>query len=244
MQNNSTPRLLNVTTNVVDRTIHITVGDNGAGIPGEVITKIFDPFFTTKSPGKGTGLGLSISHSIIHEHRGKIWVQSELGKGATFHIELPLIVRSAEEKIPAEPVPAPAVNTFAASYRLLLVDDEPGIIEVMQAIFSGSGYTVDTASNGNEALEQIARHQYDLILSDLCMPGVDGEALYKRVRANNPELAARIIFVTGDTVSHKSRSFLEWTGNRWFSKPFNIAEIETVVANFFNEGRHATAGSS
>ncbi|MEI6083862.1 MAG: ATP-binding protein [Verrucomicrobiota bacterium] len=237
MGDSTTGRAMSVSTEVADRALRVTVSDTGPGIAPEVVTKIFDPFFTTKSPGKGTGLGLSISHSIVHEHRGRIWVQSELGKGATFIVEIPLISRTFEEQLaeipaaPAELLPDP----LAASYRLLVVDDEPGIVEVLQAIFLGCGYAVDTASNGNEALEKIADHHYDLILSDLCMPGVDGEGLYRKVKELDPELAARMIFVTGDTVSHKSRSFLEWTGNRWFSKPFNIRELEEVVANFLKQ---------
>jgi len=230
-------RALTVSTEVSERMIRITVSDTGPGIAPEVVTKIFDPFFTTKSPGKGTGLGLSISHSIVHEHRGRIWVQSEHGKGAAFVVELPLIARTIEEQLaeipatPAERIPDP----LAASYRLLVVDDEPGIVEVLESIFLSNGYAVDTASNGNEALEQIAHNHYHVILSDLCMPGVDGEELYRKVKVQNPELASRMIFVTGDTVSNKSRSFLEWTGNRWFSKPFNIAELEEVVANFLKQ---------
>jgi PAS domain S-box-containing protein len=240
------PRSLTIGTAVNDRMIRITVSDNGPGIAPEVVTKIFDPFFTTKAPGKGTGLGLSISHSIVHEHRGRIWVESELGQGATFHVEIPLVARTEFEE-PVAPVPAPpevASAAQTAAYRLLVVDDERGIVEVLQAIFTASGYTVDTAGNGNEALEQISRNHYDLILSDLCMPGVDGEQLYRKVKILNPDLAARIIFVTGDTVSPKSRSFLEWTGNRWFSKPFNIRELEEVVANFLSQADTAAAPST
>lgn len=84
-------------------------------------------------------------------------------------------------------------------------------------------------------MERLDRGKYDLIISDLCMPGIDGETLYKRTQKANPDLAKRIIFVTGDTVSTNSRAFLEWTGNRWFSKPFDIEEIDRVVRNFLRE---------
>ncbi|MCG3150046.1 MAG: Sensor histidine kinase RcsC [Verrucomicrobiae bacterium] len=241
MGNSTAGRSLTVGTEVCERMIRVTISDTGPGIAPEVVSKIFDPFYTTKSPGKGTGLGLSISHSIIHEHRGRIWVQSELGHGATFVIELPLIARTIEEQLAENPVvpAAPVADPAAGSYRLLIVDDEPGIVEVLHAIFTGCGYMVDTANNGNEALEKIADHHYNLIISDLCMPGVDGEELYRKVKALDSELAAHIIFVTGDTVSNKSRSFLEWTGNRWFSKPFNIRELEEVVANFLKQNETA-----
>jgi two-component system NtrC family sensor kinase len=228
------PRVVEVSTEARDRVIRVTISDTGPGIAPEVISKIFDPFFTTKPPGKGTGLGLSISHSIIHEHRGKIWVQSESGKGAKFFVELPLISRSTEESLAKPPVKAQQRDPQSAAFRLLLVDDEPGVLDVLTIVLRDTGYQVDTAQNGNEALEQIAQHRYDLIVSDLCMPGVDGEAMYKRIRESNPDLASRIIFVTGDTVSTKSRTFLEWTGNRWFSKPFNIGALEEVVRNFLH----------
>lgn len=242
MAESAGPRHLTLATEQGDRTVRISVADTGPGIAPEIVTKIFDPFFTTKSPGKGTGLGLSISHSIIHEHRGRIWVESELGKGAKFVIELPLITRTAEEQIAETPPPAAAreVDPTAASHRILVVDDEPGIVEVMAAIFSRVGYAIDTAGNGNAALELIQKNHYDVILSDLCMPGLDGEALYRKVKESDPDLARRIIFVTGDTVSTKSRSFLEWSGNRWLNKPFNISEIEEVVANFLRHSQETT----
>jgi PAS domain S-box-containing protein len=234
------PRMIHVATELHERVLRITVADNGPGIAPEIIGRIFDPFFTTKAPGKGTGLGLSISHSIIHEHRGKIWVQSVPEKGAKFFIDLPLIARSTEETL-AAPVPTAFVprDPQAATFRLLLVDDEPGILEVLSTVLGEQGYNCDTANNGNEALDQIAQHRYDLIISDLCMPGTDGEGLYRRVREMDPDLASRMIFVTGDTVSVKSRSFLEWTGNRWFTKPFNIGAIEEVVANYLKADQPA-----
>lgn len=236
LQEQPVPRTIEVVTQLDGQTIRIAVSDNGPGISPEIVSKIFDPFFTTKPPGKGTGLGLSISHSIIQEHRGRIWVQSERGKGAKFHVELPLIRRTAETS--CEPVGSDETKLAPPSQsnasRLLVVDDEPGIVEVLCCALSDSGFNVDTANNGNQALERIADNRYDVIISDLCMPGTDGEMLYKRVRESDPDLARRIIFVTGDTVSVKSRTFLEWTGNRWFSKPFNIAELEKAVVNFLD----------
>ena len=238
------PRILEVTTELCGKSIRLTVADSGPGIPAEVVTKIFDPFFTTKSPGKGTGLGLSISHSIIQEHRGKIWVQSERGKGTKFFIEL-LLVGCDEDTIVVEaPVAASVNDPNAAQYSLLIVDDEPGIVEVLKAALGESGYTIETAANGGEALERLERAKYDLIISDLCMPGIDGETLYKTLQKTKPELAKRMIFVTGDTVSTKSRAFLEWTGNRWFSKPFDLEEIARVVSNYLRDEPLVAAAAS
>lgn len=215
--------------------LRLTVADSGPGIPPEIVGKIFDPFFTTKPPGQGTGLGLSISHSVVEEHGGRVWVESERGKGAKFMIELPLVAQPIEPDVASPALGRFASSASAAQYRVLVVDDEPGIVEVLKTILGDAGYTVETASDGEEGLKRIEAANFDLIISDLCMPGMDGETLYRSVRNCRPELAERFIFITGDTVSTRSRAFLEWTGNRWFSKPFNISEIEEVAANFLRE---------
>ena len=223
-------RRLELTTEVVDNAIRITIGDTGPGIPGHILGKIFDPFFTTKAPGKGTGLGLSLSYSIVEEHRGKIWVQSEVGAGTRFYVELPIVPCEAPK--PATGAARRALDPQASSRRLLVVDDEPGIVEVLRDVLGSSGYSVETATDGRAALELLDARRYDLVITDLCMPRMDGEHLYKVVREKDPDLASRIIFVTGDTVSTNSRAFLEWTGNRWLTKPFNIGEVEELVGNF------------
>ncbi len=238
------PRKLEISTEVVDSAIRIAVTDSGPGIPQDIITKIFDPFFTTKAPGKGTGLGLSISYSIIEEHRGKVWVQSQAGKGAKFFVELPIVTCPDALEAP-ELVTAPDLaakrDPHAPQRRLLIVDDEPGIVEVLKEMLDDDGYMVETANNGADALNRISAGRFDLIISDLCMPEVDGQQLYKTIRESQPHLASRIIFVTGDTVSGNSRAFLEGTGNRWFSKPFNMKEIEQVVDNFLRQGQLTAA---
>jgi CheY-like chemotaxis protein len=188
------------------------------------------PFFTTKGPGKGTGLGLSICYSIMEEHKGKIWVESEAGKGARFIAELP-VVTCRDTAVEKDGVGNDReLDPEAPQRRILIVDDEPGIVDVLQEVLGNSGYRIETASNGAKALNRITSQEYDLIISDLCMPEMSGERLHAAIRENYPHMLDRIIFVTGDTVSPGSRSFLEQTGARWLSKPFNIAEIERLVS--------------
>ena len=212
--------------------LRVIVADNGPGIAPEVASRIFDPFFSTKAPGKGSGLGLSICHSIVEEHRGRLWVQSEPGKGTKFFIELPLV--PCAEPVAPMPVEIPVIrrSVDARRRRLLVVDDEPGVVEVLRAVLESNGYMVEVAANGTEALERLQADRYDLIISDLYMPGMDGETLYKCLRDTNPDLAQRMIFVSGDTVSPRARNFVESAGNRWLAKPFNLSEIERMVGDF------------
>ena len=227
-------RTIEVTTEKRGDKIRIVVADSGPGIPLQILDRIFDPFFTTKGPGKGTGLGLSICYSIMEEHKGKIWVESEVGKGARFIAELPVVV--CEDARPEGDGPGNDrdLDLEAPQRRILIVDDEPGIVDILQEVLGNSGYRIETANNGAKALNRIASQEYDLIISDLCMPEMSGERLHAAIRENYPHLLHRIIFLTGDTVSPGSRSFLEQSGAQWLSKPFNITELERVVRSYLH----------
>ena len=224
------PRVLTIRTEEEGNYIRMIVADNGPGIPSDIIGRIFDPFFTTKPLGKGTGLGLTISNTIIQEHRGKILVENQPTGGAKFTVELP-VVQCAEtptaDRPPRETKPQGAL---AATRSVLVVDDEPSVLALLKQIMTRGGYEVITATNGQEALERIAGRSYDLILSDMRMPGMDGRKLFETVKKQNPALAHRIVFVTGDTVSADTQAFFKDTGNHWLSKPFNIAQV-TDIAN-------------
>ena len=138
----------------------------------------------------------------------------------------------------ADALATPVTATGAAAKeqkRLLIVDDEPGIRDVLKDVLTTTGYLVDTAANGVEAVRCIDNQQFDLIISDLCMPEMDGETLYKSIRERDKTMAGRMIFVTGDTVSSKSRQFLESSGSRWLSKPFNIRDVEDLVGEMLGQ---------
>jgi PAS domain S-box-containing protein len=212
--------------------IRIWIADTGPGVPLQILGKIFDPFFTTKGPARGTGLGLSICYSIMEEHKGKIWVESEAGKGARFIVELPVVKSTgAIERKKKEPEVRAVPVEDVSQHRLLIVDDEPGIVDVLSSALSERGYQTETAPNGAEALKRIASKEFDLIISDLCMPEMSGEKLFAAISEKHPHMREHIIFVTGDTVSPASRSFLDSTGARWLSKPFSIGEVERLVAD-------------
>ena len=201
--------------------IRISVSDNGPGIPAEYMDTIFDPFFTTKEVGKGTGLGLSICHGIVRHHGGDMWAESVHGKGATFHIELP--VTAPEEEVDlALPELEPAPTSHK---RILVVDDEANIRSLLAEALSLEGLTtVDQAANGEEALSKLRASSYDCILLDLKMPGMGGEQVYRLIQRSSSELARKIIFVTGDTISRSTHNFLQSTGNPTLSKPVRIQD--------------------
>ena len=222
-------RVIEVSTELRGGKIRICVADTGPGIPIQLLGRIFDPFFTTKGPGRGTGLGLSICYSIMEEHKGKIWVESEVGKGSRFIVELPVVKSLDAVDRKSSDEPRRELGPEARQRRLLIVDDEPGIVDVLKEALSSRGYQTETACNGAEALTRLASQDYDLIISDLCMPEMSGEKLFAAISERYPHLQEHIIFVTGDTVSPGSRSFLEGSGAPWLSKPFNIGEIERLV---------------
>lgn len=220
------PREIGVSTEETTSFLRICVSDNGPGMAPEIREKIFDPFFTTKPIGHGTGLGLTICNTYVQEHRGKIWTESVPGKGAVFFCDLPLV--PCEGSSSEEPVSSATTWTASSEcvgQKVLIIDDEPDIVHVLQAILAETGFQIQTASNGNEALQILSNENFDVILSDIRMPGMDGQTLYHRLRATKPALAERVIFVTGDTVSGKTREFLDETGNLWFGKPFRLSEV-------------------
>jgi two-component system NtrC family sensor kinase len=205
-----------------DGMVEIAFQDNGPGIIPEHQRKIFDPFFTTKE--HGTGLGLSLSYGIIQEHEGRISVESIPGAGTTFLVELPIVAQPSSVEEPA----ARAVEV-AGKRRVLVIDDEENNLRLLMAIIQHLGHQVEGVSSGQEALEKIVKEDYDVLISDVRMPHVDGQRLYQQVKAMRPELIRRIIFTSGDIVSDDTRSFLERVQCPFVMKPFRIADIEAII---------------
>ena len=206
-------------------TVRIEVRDTGPGVPPEIRSRIFDPFFTTKPTGIGTGVGLSVCHGIVASHGGTITVDGAPEGGACFVVELPIGVPDTAHLPPAEAAPAAA----PADRRVLVVDDEEEISSTLAEILALDGLAVDVAESGEAALSRIASRSYDVILSDLRMPGLDGPALYRRLDLERPALARRMIIVTGDTLNPAAQSFLAESGLPCLEKPFDPADVRRIV---------------
>ncbi|NMG53713.1 hybrid sensor histidine kinase/response regulator [Aromatoleum aromaticum] len=205
--------------------IRIIVADNGPGIPAGLRARVFEPYFTTKPVGVGTGVGLAVSLGIVEAHGGTLTVDCPVEGGAEFAITLP--VGNADAGGTAAP---PPVKKSPSARAILVVDDEAEIRETLAEILTDARHRVVTASSGREALERMATERYDVILTDIRMPDLDGRALYQEVERRWPDQAGRMVFVTGDTLTDTLREFAAACGRPVIEKPFLPGDVRGVVA--------------
>ena len=221
---------IRITTETCGHNIRIVFKDDGPGIPEQNLSKVFDPFFTTKDVGKGTGLGLSLCYGIVKEHGGSISVRSKPGDGASFVIELPWAVEtSTADAAPALTAAAPANEKEGFGKKVLVIDDEEPILQMVSETLCEHGYEVDVARDGEDALRHLDKTAYDLTLCDWKMPGLNGQQIYERVQASNPRLSDRMIFFTGDIINEKAQKFLRERKKVCLSKPFSLVEFHEAV---------------
>lgn len=208
-----------------EREVLIRVTDDGPGIPDALRTQVFEPFFTTKPAGKGTGLGLSVCRGIVEEHGGRISVAEAPGGGAEFRIALPLFpVEAATAAGGPEDGPVPR-----RSLRVLVVDDDAEVLRLIQRALQLDRHRVEVAESVDEALDRIRREPYDLVLTDLVMPGGTGLALHRTLAAEAPELAVRVVFFSGAVGCEEVRHEVEATGRVLLSKPFRLEELRAAM---------------
>jgi PAS domain S-box-containing protein len=214
--------------------VAIDFADDGPGMPESLAAQVFEPFFTTKPEGEGTGLGLSISQGIVREHGGRIMLSTEEGRGSTFTVQLPLAAQ------PAAAPPELGSRPTSRRLRVLVVDDEPHILHYMRATLEAWGHTPIVAMDGDEALALGTEGSFDLIISDLRMPGIGGREFYEELARRRPALADRVIFSTGDTVRGDTLAFLESLGRPYLHKPFSLSELRRLLGEVAREpGPHA-----
>jgi PAS domain S-box-containing protein len=201
----------------------VTVRDNGAGIAPSTLARIFEPFFTTKEIGKGTGLGLAVCESIVTSIGGRIEVESELGRGSSFRVILPAAPTSASKV-------AHAVRSSDAGGRVLVIDDSANFRTSLKQLLDVSGFDVAVADSGASALTQILRSPTpDVILCDLMMPGMTGMEFHDALTRERPDLARRIVFLTGGVFTPDAGRFLDRVDNLRIEKPFDLPELLAII---------------
>jgi len=219
----------------------VEVSDTGTGIRPEVLPRIFEPFFTTKAIGEGTGLGLSICHSYVEAMGGDIHVRSELGQGTTFQVVLP---PAAEDSVAPGAAQAGVASAPAPRSKLLIIDDEPMLTAALSRMLTAD-HEVVAFTSARVALEQLrSGERYSLILCDLMMPEMTGMELYSLLRHEAPELAERMVFLTGGAFTETGRAFLATTHLPWIEKPFEPDALRARVRTLLEERPTALRAAS
>lgn len=209
---------------VEPKTVILEVADTGPGVPADARRRIFEPFFTTKPQGQGTGVGLSFSQGLVEAHGGRLaLVPSPCG--ATFRATLPI---ERDLTLPPMAPDAPIAEPVAAK-RALVIDDEAEIAEALADFLSIEGYASDVAVGGAAATAFLAEGSYDLIVSDIRMPGIDGPALHAWVSENRPDLLPRLAFATGDTLGTIAANFLAKVERPVLEKPFTPEAVSAFL---------------
>lgn len=204
----------------------VEIHDTGCGIPGESLAGIFEPFFTTKGSDEGTGLGLPICQGIVTALGGRITVESAVGKGSVFRIVLPPATRG-----PDAPARAAAHVAGSRRGRVLVIDDDVAVGKAIGRVL-GKDHTVVVENDAREALTRLGKEDFDVIFSDLMMPGMSGIEFYEAVMKTDPAVARRIVFMTGGAFTLRSADFLESVANMAIAKPFDIDSLKSVLKDF------------
>ena len=220
-------RAITMRTAALDERVRLQVADTGPGVSPDIQGRIFDPFFTTKPEGTGTGLGLSICYGIVHDHGGRIWVDSASGgEGAVFTVELPRDQRTRRRLTPA-PMMRPTLPDEAIT--VLIVDDEEGLRRAVLNFLKRRGIQGTAVGDGVDALRALKTRSFDVILSDVRMPGMNGRQFLERLRQEHPAMVQRLIFSTGDTFAPDTAALLHEAGVPSLVKPFDFAKLEALL---------------
>lgn len=204
----------------------LSVCDNGAGIAPEYLSQIFDPYFSTKKAGEGTGLGLSVIYNIIRKHQGHIDVDSTPGEGTVFQVYLPVVEGLVSENKEKKG------EIVEGEGAILLVDDDPLVLQTSTSMLSELGYIVTVASKGREALEILSQHSFDMLITDQTMPGMSGLELIKQVRKKNASMP--VLLITGYSERVNAEAVKQAGCNEYLLKPLDLYELSTTVSKIMN----------
>ncbi len=199
--------------------VHVQIRDTGVGMEAATLSRIFDPFFTTKA-AKGTGLGLSVAYGIVTRHRGSIVVDSEPGVGTLFTLAFP--IGTGEEEKPASGGDAPLPRM-----KVLVVDDEEVVLEVLVDLLTALGMDVERAHGGPAGIEAVQRGEFDVVFTDLGMPEVNGWDLASAAKARNPR--TRVVLVTGWGFQLGEETAVSSGVDLIMAKPFSWDDVQQAL---------------
>ncbi len=210
--------------------LKLTVADMGHGISADILPRIFEPYFTTKGPDKGTGMGLATVHGIIKDHVGHIKIYSEPDVGTTFHILFPLIDKEPEQLRLKTSDLIPQGNE-----KILLVDDEKFLVDVGKELLENLGYHIETRTSSYDALEafRVQPHAYDIIITDMTMPKMNGLMLAKKIRKIRPDIP--IILCSGYSNKIMSEDSADLEFNGILMKPIILHELANMIRSVLDE---------
>jgi two-component system NtrC family sensor kinase len=209
--------------------LQIEVADNGPGIADAIRSRVFDPFFTTKPTGAGTGVGLAVSRGIVEAHGGSVGLAPTNGEGACFVIRLPL-VRDGATSVETDVAPEAQRKPAQIAPTVLVVDDEADIGQMLAEMLRKLGYCSDVKVTGEAAQAALRERDYDAVLCDLRLPGLDGPTFYDWMAENRPNLCGRTAFITADTLSPSSHRFLTRARRPVLEKPFLPADLRHLLS--------------
>jgi nitrogen-specific signal transduction histidine kinase/CheY-like chemotaxis protein len=212
---------LTVSVTGIDDRLAVRVADSGPGIPPDVLPRIFDPFFSTKA--SGTGLGLSVSYAIARAHGGELTATSEQGRGAVFTLVLP----TAQLQTQAPTLPA------------LIVDDDPDVAQAIAHMLGKEGFAVERAATGHDALARLATEMWEIVFLDVRLPDLSGPQIYARLEQTRPDLAERVVFVTGGVWRSDSRLRDQLPARPVLAKPCTQPQLRAVLREVRSRIRQA-----
>lgn len=223
--------LLRITADATNGKLIVSFSDNGCGMDEKTVKRVFDPFFTSKEPGRGTGLGLSIAYGIVKNHGGDLTVRSTPGEGTTFTILLP---RPSVEETIGNTMQA-AARIIGCGQKILIVDDDQGIVEPLSILLDTMGYSVSAAKSGIEALDKYQAIRPDVVLMDRNMPGMDGQVAIEHLL--ELDSSARIVILSGyesdgfdgidDRIAARIKGYV--------TKPFEVDELTRMLTEVMDK---------
>ena len=217
---------LTIRTRSTDDVVRLVVEDDGPGVPRAEIPRIFEAFYTTKGEN-GTGLGLAIARDLIHAHSGRIWAASDEGAGMAMTIELPRLHDAAAAHPGADSDP----GLRFPERTILIVDDEPEFGHLLTELLHRRGYRTEYVDSAAAALERLQERDFDIILTDLRMPAMSGQDLWKTLRRDRPALAKRTVFMTGYYAARETAAIVEAMAQPCLTKPFRASELDELLAS-------------